>query len=48
MVATDKPVKHENLFIAKICDSESAHAAFGGAGRLAVVALTQQSIVCEL
>jgi hypothetical protein len=44
MVATDKPVKHENFFIAKICDSESAHAAFRRRRRLAVVALTQQSI----
>jgi hypothetical protein len=40
-VATDKSVKHENFFVAKTCDSESAHAAFRRRRRLAHDALAQ-------
>jgi len=40
-VATDKSVKHENFFVAKTCDSESAHAAFRSRRRLATDALAR-------
>jgi len=39
--ATEKSVKHENFFIAKICDSESTHTAFRWCRRLALHALAQ-------
>jgi hypothetical protein len=30
-------VKHENFFVAKICDSESTHKALGGRGGCATI-----------
>jgi hypothetical protein len=35
--------KHENFFIAKICDSESAHAAFERSRRVALTSIAHRS-----